>query len=118
MKKTVLIFMLVTVSVLASTITQAQTAWTPLDTVNNVNISYFEESNCLDSAAVYLKIENTNNQPVSVTWSLWTGSLPITVALAANETMEGYCSESSLNVIVNIPPGMSASNMNPIINVQ
>lgn len=100
--------------------TKAQSGWTTIDTVNNVIISYQVDSMpCYGETAMFLKIENTGQTNITVSWSLWGDGVFKEITLTAQEVVTGNCNDVTppYVLIERIPFTMSPSNITPVINV-
>lgn len=78
--------------------------WKPLKDSAAVSISY-KMVNCNGQDVVFLKIDNQNNQPVALNWSLWYMSPATDVVVAAASSVSGDCSSITLKFVV--PPGVT-----------
>lgn len=80
---------------------------------------YSEQEVCGTKDVVFLVIENQNNVPVTITWTLWEGGETKTLTVKANETVTGACTNRQPMFILTeeIPAGKSVNDMHPAIKV-
>lgn len=96
----------------------AQNTWVPVhltvagyNTLAGVEAS-FQQNTCNGQDVVYIKFTNTNNYPVELTWfnAIFTNDLQWiskenpadkkTIALSANQNLQGDCADASTAVLI------------------
>jgi hypothetical protein len=96
----------------------AQTVASPtvIKSANNVVVSYTEGS-CQGQSVLFLRIENNNTLPKTITYSLFGGPQK-TITVSGSTTAEGGCAPSQENLNETIPAASTISDLAPAINIQ